>query len=195
MCGICGFNWQDEKLLKAMTASLHHRGPDGHGFYVDSKISLGHTRLSIIDLSDAGTQPMCNEDETIWITFNGEIFNFQELRTILEQKGHRFKSHTDTEVIIHGYEEWGQKVVEKLNGMFTFAIWNENTKELFIARDRFGVKPLYYFWDSHKFLFASEIKAILQDETIKRQVNLKAAYNYLNLRYIPGDETLFRAIK
>lgn len=194
MCGIAGFNWDNKDLIKAMTSVVEHRGPDGFGYYSNKQISLGHRRLSIIDLSSAGKQPMCNEDETVWITYNGEIYNFSELRVMLEQKGHRFSSNTDTEVIIHGYEEWGAGVVEKLNGMFAFAVWDENEKLLFLARDRLGIKPLYYYWDGNKFIFASEIKSILQEPSVKRIVNRKAAYNYLNLRYVPGEATLFQGI-
>lgn len=195
MCGICGFNWEDKSLLKRMNDLLVHRGPDAEGTYSDGKISFGHRRLSIIDLSPAGKQPMSNEDNTIWITFNGEIYNFQELRKELEKQGHSFSSNTDTETIIHGYEEWGEKILQKLNGMFAFALWDSKTETLFLARDRLGVKPLYYYWNGDKFLFASEIKALLADQTIPRTLNHKAMKNYLNLRYIPGDETLFQEIK
>ncbi|MBT4538867.1 asparagine synthase (glutamine-hydrolyzing), partial [Candidatus Woesearchaeota archaeon] len=186
-------NWEDKNLIKHMNSSLIHRGPDGQGIYTNKNISLGHRRLSIIDLSNAGKQPMCNEDETIWITFNGEIYNHRDLRKILESKGHRFKSNTDTEVIIHGYEEWGEKVLEKLNGQFAFAIYNNNSKTLFLARDRIGIKPLYYYYNDNKFIFASEIKAILQHD-IKREINKQAANDFINLRYMPSNETLFKNI-
>ncbi len=194
MCGICGFNREDKELLRRMTSLLSHRGPDGDGFYSDETVSLGHRRLSIIDLSASGKQPMSNEDGTIWITFNGEVYNFQELRKELEKRGHTFSSNTDTEAIIHGYEEWGETVVQRLNGMFAFAIWDTNKKSLFIARDRLGVKPLYYYWNGEKFIFASEIKSILADTDVPRKLNQKALRHYLNLRYIPGNETLFEAI-
>lgn len=178
-----------------MTAILTHRGPDGGAVYRSRGISLGHRRLSIIDLSDAGRQPMTNEEGTVWVTFNGEIYNFKELRTMLEEKGHRFESNTDTEVIVHGYEEWGESIVEKFDGEFAFAIWDQKNKKLFLARDRLGIKPLYYYWDGSKFLFASEIKALLLEPSLKREVNLSAAYHYLNWRYVPGEETLFQGIK
>ena len=194
MCGICGFNGEDKSLLRQMNTLLTHRGPDGEGFYSDGKVSLGHRRLSIIDLSPAGKQPMTNEDQTVWITFNGEIYNFPELRKELEKRGHSFSSHTDTETIIHGYEEWGENVLQKLNGMFAFALWDTKTEMLFLARDRLGVKPLYYFWNGEKFVFASEIKSILADQTIPRTLNQNAVRQYLNLRYIPGEETLFQQI-
>jgi len=195
MCGICGFNWNNQELIKSMSKVLEHRGPDGKGHYTNKGISLGHRRLSIIDLSSAGKQPMTNENETIWITYNGEIYNFQELRKILEDKGHRFKSNTDTEVLVHGYEEWGEQVVEKLNGMFAFAIWDDVQKKLFLARDHLGIKPLYYYWNGKEFVFASEIKAILQEPSIPRIVNRTAANKYFSLRYIPGEDTLFAGIK
>ena len=174
---------------------LTHRGPDGGAIYRSRGISLGHRRLSIIDLSDAGRQPMSNEDGTLQITFNGEIYNFKELRSQLETKGHSFQSHTDTEVIVHGYEEWGDSVVEKFDGEFAFAIWDQHNKRLFLARDRLGIKPLYYYWDGTKFMFASEIKALLLEPSLKREVNLPAAYQYLNWRYVSGEDTLFQGIK
>ena len=194
MCGICGFNWEDKELVKAMTKILEHRGPNQGGIYTDKNISLGHRRLSIIDLSAAGTQPLSNEDGTMLIIYNGEVYNFQELRQELEAKGHRFQSHTDTETIIHGYEEWGEEIVQKLNGMFAFAIYDLAEKKLFLARDRLGVKPLYYCWNGEKFIFASEIKSILLAE-VPRQINLQSAREYLKLRYVPGEETLFVGIK
>jgi asparagine synthase (glutamine-hydrolysing) len=194
MCGICGFNWEDKELLKKMISIIHHRGPDQGGVYLDKGISLGHRRLSIIDLSAAGNMPMPNEDGSILIVFNGEIYNFSELRAELEQYYHQFNSNTDTEVIIHGYEQWGEKVVEKLNGQFAFCIYDLKKNKLFLARDRLGIKPLYYYWDEKKFIFASEIKPILLAE-VPRIVNIKAAKSYLNLRYVPGEDTLFAGIK
>ncbi len=195
MCGICGFNWENKELIKHMSNLLKHRGPDDCDSYIDKDISLGHRRLSIIDLSAAGKQPMSNEDGTIWLIYNGEIYNFKQLRRKLEEKRHIFKSDTDTEVIIHGYEEWGENVVDKLNGQFAFAIWDRNKKKLFLARDRLGIKPLYYYWNGDKFIFASEIKSLLCVPGMKRIINKDAAYNYINLRYIPGEETLFENIK
>ncbi len=194
MCGICGFSWDDKQLVKAMMNSLHHRGPDGGGLYTDETVSLGHRRLSIIDLSQAGSQPMGNEKGTLLITYNGEIYNFKELRTILEALGYRFQSNTDTEVLLHGYEQWGTEVVSKLNGMFAFCIYDKGKKSLFLARDRMGVKPLYYYWDRKSFIFASEIKPILL-AGVPREVNQQAARNYFHYRYIPGEETLFKGIK
>src|SRR3989338_726705 len=171
MCGICGFNWDDKELVRRMADSIRHRGPDDDGYYTDKDISLGHRRLSIVDLSENGRNPMPNEDKSIWIIFNGEIYNYQMLRPMLEKKGHRFHSNTDTEVIVHAYEEYGEKCLELLDGMFAFAIWDANKKQLFIARDRIGIKPLYYYWKNGKFLFGSEIKAILQCPEIDRKLS------------------------
>jgi asparagine synthase (glutamine-hydrolysing) len=193
MCGICGFNWCDKGLLREMTDILRHRGPDSGGLYTDNNLSLGHRRLSIIDLSNAGRQPMYNEDGSVMIIYNGEIYNYKELRNELEKLNHKFQSNTDTETIIHGYEQWGEQITEKLNGMFAFCIYDQKKKKLFLARDRLGIKPLYYYWNNNKFIFASEIKAILLTE-IPREVNLRAAREYLQLRYIPGEETLFKGI-
>src|SRR3989338_5055070 len=194
MCGICGFNWEDKELGKLMMRSLEHRGPDGGGLYSDKNVTLGHRRLSIIDLSEAGKQPMPNEAGTMLINYNGEIYNFQELREELEKCGHQFFSDTDTEVILHGYEQWGEDVLQKLNGMFAFCIYDIPNKKMFLARDRVGVKPLYYYWDGQHFAFASEIKALLL-AGMPRQVNLSALKNYVQLRYVPGEETLFAGIK
>jgi asparagine synthase (glutamine-hydrolysing) len=194
MCGIAGFNWEDQELIKRMSSILVHRGPDGEGIYTDTGISLGHRRLSIIDLSSAGAQPMSNKEGDLTITYNGEIYNFQEIREKLKEKGYKFKSNTDTEVLLYGYQQWGEKVLERLNGMFAFAIWDDRKKKLFVTRDRVGIKPLYYFWDGKRFVFGSEIKAILL-HNIERKVNKSVAKDYLNLRYMPGEETLFQGIK
>ncbi|MDD5169243.1 MAG: asparagine synthetase B, partial [Syntrophales bacterium] len=167
MCGICGkltLNGGriDEELLHKMNAAISHRGPDDESFYVHNddreSIGLAHRRLSIIDLSAAGRQPMSNEDDTIWIVFNGEIYNFLDLREGLLAKGHRFRSHTDTEVLLHLYEEEGTDLVKKLVGMFAFAIWDCREKRLFMSRDQVGIKPLVYAWNGQTFSFASEIK-------------------------------------
>ncbi|MCB1803491.1 MAG: asparagine synthetase B, partial [Gammaproteobacteria bacterium] len=165
MCGITGIlsldNLQvDVALLRRMMDVISHRGPDGSGFYSAGPVGLGHRRLSIIDLA-GGAQPISNEDDTLQIVFNGEIYNFIELRGELEAAGHRFKTRSDTEVILHGYEEWGVDCVNRFNGMFAFAIWDQNKQRLFIARDHLGIKPLYYTRISDRLLFASEIKALL----------------------------------
>src|SRR3954452_7754893 len=170
MCGICGIaaftdNFvSDEPTAERMCDTISHRGPDDHGVkaFPESGVMLGHRRLSIVDLSPAGHNPMPNEDGTVWITYNGEVYNHAALRTELEAKGHVYRSHTDTETIVHLYEEEGIRCVERLQGMFAFAIWDERRRELFLARDRFGIKPLYYAQPPGGFVFGSEIKALLE---------------------------------
>lgn len=193
MCGICGFNFEDKALIKKMCELISHRGPDQGGIFTDKNISLGHRRLSIIDLSEKGMQPMCNENKDIWIVFNGEIYNYMELRAELEQKKHRFYSETDTETIVHAYEEYGEECVKKLNGDFAFAIYDSKEKKLLLARDRLGIKPLYYYADKNKLVFASEIKAILEHE-VKREVNFEALNKFITVRYVPPPETIFKNI-
>lgn len=194
MCGICGFNWRDPELAQRMTDVIAHRGPDQDGVWCDEHVSLGHRRLSIIDLSEAGRQPMPNEDDGVQVVFNGEIYNFAEIRTELEAKGHVFKSHSDTEVIIHGYEEWGFDVVHKFIGMFGIALWDSKKKRLWLVRDRIGIKPLYYYFKNGRFLFGSEIKCILEDPQVARQVNHAALYAYLGFEFVPAPETAFADI-
>jgi len=198
MCGICGkisFNSKiDEGLIRNMCSTLTHRGPDSEGVYVKGNAGLGHRRLAIIDLSDAGHQPMSNEDGTIWIVLNGEIYNFPELRGNLEKKGHRFKSHTDTEVVLHLYEEKGVECLKDLRGPFAFAVWDNKRERLFIARDRIGKKPLYYHYKNRTLIFASEIKAILKDPEASVEVNKPAITDYLSYGYTPTPETMFKGI-
>ncbi len=194
MCGICGFNWNDRELITAMTSKLEHRGPDQEGTFCSDGVSLGHRRLSIIDLSEQGRQPFFNEDGTVCLVFNGEIYNFQELRSELEARGHAFKSRSDSEVIVHAYEEYGAACLDRLRGMFAFAIYDIPAGKLFLARDRIGIKPLYYYRKDDTFVFASEIKAILEDRNIERQVNLQALYDYLGFEFVPAPETMFRDI-
>lgn len=194
MCGINGFSWKDARLIDRMNGALKHRGPDDQDSYIDEMVSLGHRRLSIIDLSRAGRQPMCNEDGSAWIVFNGEIYNFQELREDLLERGHGFRSNTDTEAIIHAYEEWGVSCVERFNGMWDFAIYDKKNSRLFLSRDRFGVKPLYYFCDDRGIIFSSEIKGILQ-HNIKREPNDRIAYQYLAFGIVNHcRETFFKGI-
>jgi asparagine synthase (glutamine-hydrolysing) len=195
MCGICGFNWTDERLLERMKATLTHRGPDGHGSYVADGISLGHLRLSIVDLSEAGKQPLTNEDGTIWVTFNGEIYNHPTLRRLLEQRGHRFRGHSDTESIVHAYEEFGLDVVQHFTGMFAFAIWDAPRRRLLLARDRLGIKPLYYTLDRGKLRFASEIKALLADPTLPRAVNGQGLFDLIGYEFTPAPATLFQGVQ
>ena len=203
MCGICGIlnlndgNGISEELLIAMRDTMTHRGPDDAGLYISAngKIGLGHRRLSIIDLSPRAKQPMSNEDGTIWVVFNGEIYNYKSLRERLNQKGHVFKSDSDTEVIIHLYEEKGIDCVHDLEGMFAFALWDEKEERLFLVRDRIGIKPLYYTQINNKILFASEIKALLADPDVPRSVNEEAFYHYLSFLTTPAPDTLFEGIK
>lgn len=192
MCGISGFSWKDEEKIDAMVKALSHRGPDASGIYTDENISLGHNRLSIIDLSDSANQPMFDTSEELVIVFNGEIYNFQEIRDQLVTE-YKFKTKSDTEVILAGYKKWGVSVVEKLNGMFAFAIWNKRNGELFCARDHAGIKPFYYFWDGEKFIFASEIKAIFVHH-IPRNLDRIAFNNYLRVLYVPEPNTLIKNI-
>lgn len=200
MCGICGkLNFSrdaavDTNLIHTMLDSIRHRGPDDQGIYEGRQAALGHRRLSIIDLK-SGHQPLSNEDGTVWIVFNGEIYNFQELRRDLLSKGHVFKTQTDTETIIHLYEELGVGCLEKLRGMFAFAIWDENRETLFLARDRVGIKPLYYALTNESLVFASEIKAILADATVEREIAPEIIDRFLTFLYLPGEDTLLRAVK
>ncbi|MGB7729608.1 MAG: asparagine synthase (glutamine-hydrolyzing) [Candidatus Acidiferrum sp.] len=200
MCGICGklmFGSEAKvspSLVKAMADTMYHRGPDDEGYYVSGPIGLGFRRLSIIDLQ-SGHQPVANEDGTVQIIFNGEIYNYQELRKFLLEKGHVFKTQSDTEVIVHLYEELGPECLERLRGMFAFAIWDENAKSLFLARDRVGIKPLYYCLSDTSLVFASEIKAILADPSIRREIAPEMIDRFLTFLYTPGQETLFKGIR
>lgn len=194
MCGICGFSWKDEVLVEKMTDQIVHRGPDQSGTYCDEGISLGHRRLSIIDLSEAGRQPMHNEDQTVSLSFNGEIYNYMELKPDLEARGHVFRSNTDSEVIIHAYEEYGVDFLKKLRGMFAIALWNKRDKSLLLARDRIGIKPLYYSLRNGKLVFASEIKSILEHPSVPRQLNRQALYDYMGFEFVPAPETMFQGI-
>ena len=198
MCGICGIFYRDAhggetSILEAMIAVLRHRGPDGNGRFVDGNVGLGHVRLSIIDV-DGGSQPIDNEDGTLQVVFNGEIYNFVELRAELEAFGHRFKTRSDTEVIVHAYEQWGRDCVRRFNGMFAFALWDSVKRELFLARDHLGIKPLYYVDLGRRILFGSEIKALLQDPACPREVDVTALAELFTFRYVPSPKTLFKGI-
>ncbi len=206
MCGIVGaltFKHTTftitEPYITRMRDMMLHRGPDGSGTWVagDGKVGLGHRRLSIIDLSEAATQPMCNEDGTLWVVFNGEIYNHAEIRAELEQLGgHQWKTdHSDTEVILHAFEEWGIDCLEKFRGMFAIALWDAKARELWLIRDRIGIKPLYYSIHNGRITFASEIKALLQDPDQKRAVCEEAFYHYLSFLTTPAPQTLFDGIK
>ena len=199
MCGITGFISNEGptksfQIVSRMCELLRHRGPDDCGIYQGDSIVLGQTRLSIIDL-DAGHQPLSNEDSTVWITFNGEIYNYLELRKELLTSGHSFKTNTDTEVIVHLYEEYGIEMLDKLNGMFAFALWDARKKVLFLVRDRLGIKPLYYNIQGDKLIFASEMKALLVDPEISREIDKEAIAEYLVLSYIPEPRTPFIKIR
>src|SRR5579884_859381 len=190
MCGICGIleigsdQVVRRDVLQRMTDTLTHRGPDDAGYHIEAGVGLGHRRLSIIDI-DSGQQPLCNEDGTVWIVFNGEIYNFCELRDLLEQKGHKFRTHSDTETIVHLYEEFGEECFARLRGMFALALWDRNRRQLVLARDRIGKKPLFYFYDGQRFLFGSELKAILAAGQINSEVDAAALADYFCCLYIP----------
>lgn len=200
MCGICGVVGRaDQELIRNMLARIAHRGPDDEGIYVagtstEDRVGLGHRRLSIIDLSAAGHEPMPDESGRIWLTYNGEIYNFQSLRAELERLGHRFKSNTDAEVIIYAYLEWGHACVSRFNGMFAFAIWDARDESLFLARDRLGIKPLYYADTPAGFAFASEIKALLAIPNLKREVDPGALDQFMTFLWTPDPKTVFRGI-
>ncbi|HKZ34415.1 MAG TPA: asparagine synthase (glutamine-hydrolyzing) [Patescibacteria group bacterium] len=194
MCGIAGFVGKTSKQnLTKMLALIKHRGPDGEGMYWSRQAGLGNRRLAIIDRK-GGAQPQTNEDQTLTITFNGEIYNFQDVRKDLARRGHRFKTHSDTEVILHAYEQYGPKCLQELNGMFAFAIWDSKRETLFAARDRLGIKPFFFTKTRNNFLFASEIKSLLTHPEVKREVNLNALSSYLTFRYVPEPETIFENI-
>ncbi len=204
MCGICGAITTnggriDEAILRRMTDVMTHRGPDESGVYLRQapglSVGLGHRRLSIIDLSEAGRQPLSNEDGTVWLVFNGEIYNYPELRRELESRGHRFRSSTDSEVIVHLYEEEGVHCAGKLAGMFAFAVWDERAGALVLGRDRIGIKPLVYRHDGDTFLFASEIKSILQHPGVDKRIDWQALGLYLTFNYIPAPWSIFQGIR
>jgi asparagine synthase (glutamine-hydrolysing) len=225
MCGIAGVFYRggdkvDPQVLVRMTRTLAHRGPDEEGYFLNSMtpgawaqsdvtrdatlrghidggpghVGLGHRRLAIIDLS-SGQQPLSNEDGTVWVTFNGEIYNFQSLVAELEAKGHRFRTRSDTEVIVHAWEEWGEEAVKRFRGMFVFALWDERRQTLWVARDRVGKKPLYYLLDDDRLVFASEIKAILEMPGVSRDLDVTALSDYLSLLYVPSPKTIFKSIR
>jgi asparagine synthase (glutamine-hydrolysing) len=198
MCGIAGIlRWDDHRPehaeIQAMTRALAHRGPDGEGFYLRDGVALGHRRLAIIDL-EGGRQPMGNETGSVWITFNGEIYNYRELRHQLVASGHKFASHSDTEVIVHAYEEWGSDAFQKLRGMFAFALADFTNRRLVLARDHFGIKPLYYYLGKDFFAFASELAALREVRAAAPHGRLEAVEHYLRYRYIPGPETIYEDI-
>ena len=199
MCGIAGeLNYKINQpvqleLIRKMCQQMNHRGPDDEGYYIDGNVGLGMKRLSIIDLT-GGHQPIHNETETVWIIFNGEIYNYRELRPILEKKGHRFATNSDTEVIIHCYEEYGTDCVNHLNGMFAFAIWDSQKQALFLARDRLGIKPLYYYRDANHFLFASEARALLASGLVPHELSMTGLVSYLSFGHVFDPFTIVKGI-
>jgi asparagine synthase (glutamine-hydrolysing) len=199
MCGICGIvsysidNPIDPFALKRMCQLLIHRGPDDEGFFIENGIGLGMRRLSIIDLA-SGYQPMCNENEAIWLVFNGEIYNYQTLRSQLERQGHIFKSNSDSEVIVHAYEEYGDDCVDWLNGMFAFAIWDSTKQRLLLARDRLGIKPLYYAFMREQLIFGSELKAVISHPSVAPDIDIEALDLFLSLEYIPAPKTIILGV-
>lgn len=197
MCGYVGFSDNinnKEQILTNMMNTIIHRGPDSDGKYIDDKVALGFRRLSIIDLSEVGSQPLFNEDKSIVLVFNGEIYNYKELREDLIEKGHIFETHTDSEVLIHSYEEYGVKMLDNLRGMFSFTIWDKNNDKLFCARDFFGIKPLYYANMNGTFMFGSEIKSFLEHPNFNKELNQEILEHYLSFQYSPCEETFFKGV-
>lgn len=200
MCGIAGFltvsgGPAPVGTLERMTEAVRHRGPDSSGLFEGHPAHFGHRRLSIVDLSEAGRQPMENEDGAVRIVYNGEIFNHASVRPELERAGHRYRSHTDTETIIHGWEQWGPRVLERFRGMFAFALWDATKRTLFCARDRMGIKPFYYWWDGANFVFGSEVKALLEHPAVSARCNESLLAEYMTFGYTIGEETLFAGIR
>jgi asparagine synthase (glutamine-hydrolysing) len=201
MCGICGL-WEtqsviDPAVLRAMNDRQAHRGPDDSGLYLnpDGRLGLGFRRLAIIDLSPTGHQPMTNEDGRLWIVFNGEIYNYAALRKDLTAAGHEFRSTSDTETVLHGYEEWGTGLLTRLRGMFAFALWDQSRSQLLLARDRLGIKPLHYYWDGRRFAFASEIKSLLTLPGVKTDLDPSALWDYFTYLYVPTPKTAYKYIR
>ena len=197
MCGFVGFTNaidNSNKVLGAMMDKIRHRGPDSEGRYIDECIAMGFRRLSIIDITDSGDQPIYNEDKSKVLFFNGEIYNYKDIRKELEEKGHKFTTNTDSETLIHGYEEYGEKLLDKLRGMFAFVIWDKEKKELFGARDFFGIKPFYYALMNGTFIFGSEIKSFLPHPAFVKELNTAALENYLTFQYSPTNETFFKNV-
>jgi asparagine synthase (glutamine-hydrolysing) len=201
VCGIAGLYHpagappgERRAVLERMTRTLVHRGPDDEGYFVDDFVALGHRRLSIIDLA-TGHQPIANEDGSVWIIFNGEIYNYGELRPLLESKGHIFRTRSDTETIVHAYEQWGVSCLDHLRGMFAFALWDQRHQRLFLARDRLGKKPLYYARVGNTLIFGSELKALLAFPQLERELDLQALSDYLSLLYVPGEKSIFKQVR
>src|SRR5881397_3091715 len=200
MCGIVGIvklnqrDTVDEARLKRMRDVLRHRGPDGEGLWIEGPVGLGMRRLAIVDVA-GGRQPMANEDGTAWVVYNGEVYNHAALRSGLEQRGHSYRTRSDTETILHLYEEEGERCVERLRGMFAFAVWDRRRGRLLLGRDRLGIKPLYYAWTEQELLFASEIKPILAAGRLRAAFNAAILPEFLATRFVAGEETFFPGIR
>src|SRR5437016_3363331 len=199
MCGIAGYvtvtpRTGSESVLRRMTDRIRHRGPDDAGYYTDDFAFLGHRRLSIVDVA-GGHQPMANESRSMWITYNGEIFNHSKVREDLQRAGHRYTNRSDTETVVHAYEEHGPECVKLFRGMFSFALWDSANRTLFCARDRLGIKPFYYYWDGRLFAFASEIKALLAHPAISAEFEESVLPQYLGFGYVSEERTFFRNIR
>jgi asparagine synthase (glutamine-hydrolysing) len=200
MCGICGFfepsenRIVDRSVIKAMTDTIAHRGPDGEGIYCGAGVGLGHRRLSIIDV-ETGQQPLANEDESVWISFNGEIYNYEELKRHHLSSGHQFRTRSDTETIVHLYEEFGEDCFSRLRGMFAIALWDEKKRRLVLGRDRVGKKPLYYAWDGKRLVFGSEIKALWPAARFQPDIDLEALSDYFSYQYVPAPKTIYRQVR
>jgi asparagine synthase (glutamine-hydrolysing) len=199
MCGVNGIFIPDQANrflpeIRKMNNILRHRGPNDEGVYFDNDVVIGHRRLSIIDLSPKGRQPMSDSNESIWVACNGEIYNFKELKVALQKKGHSFRSESDTEVIVCGYKEWGPSLFERLEGMFAFALWDKNRKHLYLVRDGCGIKPLFYFYDGNVLVWSSEIKGLLASGLVERNIDLQALSNFLSLSYIPNPQCILKNV-
>ena len=200
MCGITGYLNRDgapavAAIVQAMTDAVAHRGPDGEGVWTDGPVGLGHRRLAIIDLSDAAAQPMLSADGNFALNYNGEVYNFRELRTELQARGHRFRSASDSEVVLQALIEWGPAALDRFNGMFALAFWDKRTRKLLLARDRYGIKPLYYIWNGHTLAFGSEIKALLKHDAVRADLDLEGLLEYMTFQNFLSDRTLFKGVR